>query len=998
MSQAINSHRFITVEEYFADYKNWQKLDKVSSHFYDADTKTLTLNFDKGDGTACSMLLHFVLKDAFRVRFNPNKVQRDYSDCNTASVALETFDDLRLALESEEPFQIEIKEETGDRIDLIVREPNAQRFEMRVVVSYAPFKIVVFDCADDGREYKVWETAAPGIYYTPNGDDDYAIIQAVNKPATARYFGFGEQGGKSLCKDTEQVTYFNFDNMRYRQVYNRGPLDEREPLYHSDPFFIEFNGVPSQDSVSGIFIDNPSQICIDIGYLNSSRYMFGTRFGDLDYYVLVGNESAELVDAFSLIIGRSKLKPRYVLGYHQGCYGYENRVALEWAVNKHRDYQIPLDGLHVDVDVQHNYQTFTIDEGRFPNPKEMFANLRAQGIKCSTNITPIISNLDCNYKTYSEGVANHYFVLDKRFNPDNPESKQYQDFSCGTEYFYNFTDPEGNFNSGNPYIGEVYYGEYQGHPLGTTGHYPDLGRLEVRQWWGKQYQYLFDMGLEFVWQDMTTPAVRSTRGDMRSFPFTLLVTDNFYDEGTRKNLVIKVWNLYSYNLHKATYHGLNELPGRENKRNFIIGRGSFAGMHRYAGLWTGDNCSSWDFLRMNVAQVLSLGMCGMVICGQDIGGFEAEDDLQHWVGPELLIRWTVAGAFLPWFRNHYMRKGRKYFQEPFMYEEWFNQNCDGQVPEPQDQYRMVLPICKYYIELRYRLLQLFYDAMFENTLNGMPICRAMFLNDPQDKALYNNKLAFLDNQFFVRKDLLIAPVLEPQADTNGYGKREIYLPAGSDWYCFMDNKQPLDFAVEGGTMIRGFDARLNASSDRIHFNVPIYVRAGAIVPTVEIEQYVGERNSQGQPNPLTLNIYPGQRGEYTMYLDDGVSRSSAPQKEPHFGRDPLSKGEYRETHITHAYTQEKTREIKVERIHDNYTPKFENYFFVGILHDPTESKENSGSLKRVSINSQDVPLMTSDVALYDSTSNAWYYNENTQISFLKVFDNSATIAIAVEYV
>lgn len=633
MSQAINPYRFITVEEYFADYKNWQKLDKVASHFYDADTKTLALNFDKGDGSTCAMLLHFVLKDAFRVRFNPKKVEQDYSDRNTASVALETFDDLRLALESEEPFQVEVKEETGDRIELIVKEPHAQRFEMRVVVSYEPFKIVVFDCADDGREYKVWETAAPGIYYTPNGDDDYAIIQAVNKPATARYFGFGEQGGKSLCKDTEQVTYFNFDNMRYRQVYNRGPLDEREPLYHSDPFFIEFNGVPSQDSVSGIFIDNPSQICVDIGYLNSSRYMFGTRFGDLDYYFFIGNESAELVDAFSLIIGRSKLKPRYVLGYHQGCYGYENRAALEWSVNKHRDYQIPLDGLHVDVDVQHNYQTFTIDEGRFPNPKEMFANLKAQGIKCSTNITPIISNLDSNYKTYNEGVTNNYFVLDKRLNPDNPESKQYQDFNCGTEYFYNFTDPESNFNSGNPFVGEVYYGEYQGHPLGTTGHYPDLGRLEVRQWWGKQYQYLFDMGLEFVWQDMTTPAIRPTRGDMRSFPFTLLVTDNFYDEGTTKNLAIKVWNLYSYNLHKATYHGLNELPGRENKRNFIIGRGSFAGMHRYAGLWTGDNCSSWDFLRMNVAQVLSLGMCGMVICGQDIGGFEAEDDLQHWVGP-----------------------------------------------------------------------------------------------------------------------------------------------------------------------------------------------------------------------------------------------------------------------------------------------------------------------------------------------------------------------------
>lgn len=135
-----------------------------------------------------------------------------------------------------------------------------------------------------------------------------------------------------------------------------------------------------------------------------------------------------------------------------------------------------------------------------------------------------------------------------------------------------------------------------------------------------------------------------------------------------------------------------------------------------------------------------------------------------------------------------MRKGKKYFQEPFMYEEWFSQYQGGQLPEPQDLYRTVLPACKYYIGLRYRLLQLFYDAMFENSLNGMPICRAMFLNDPQDKALYNDKLAFLDDQFFVRKDLLIAPILEPQSDNNGYGKRDIYLPVSIDWYCFMENK------------------------------------------------------------------------------------------------------------------------------------------------------------------------------------------------------------------
>ncbi|HEY5704498.1 MAG TPA: hypothetical protein VIS96_02875 [Terrimicrobiaceae bacterium] len=85
------------------------------------------------------------------------------------------------------------------------------------------------------------------------------MVQAVRKPATARYIGFGEQGGKQLIKNTEQVNFFNFDNMRYKQVYNQGPLDAREPLYHSDPFFVEFNGHPETDCVYGIFVDNPAQ-------------------------------------------------------------------------------------------------------------------------------------------------------------------------------------------------------------------------------------------------------------------------------------------------------------------------------------------------------------------------------------------------------------------------------------------------------------------------------------------------------------------------------------------------------------------------------------------------------------------------------------------------------------------------------------------------------------------------------------------------------------------
>jgi alpha-glucosidase len=1005
-----DAYKFLKVEEYFGRYKEWEKLGAVQSHSFDASSRTLILNFSNSNGKPCSMVIQFPQKDTFRLRFNPSKAAQDYAQGNSPSVMLKTFQDLTRLLDSKEYFEMDVTD-ASNSIQLVTKAQDNQP-EMKVVVNHQPFSITVYMFAPH-EEYIVWQTADTPIYYTPNGNNDYAIIQAVRKPANAKYVGFGEQGGQSLSKNTAQVNYFNFDNMRYRQVYDRGPLDPREPLYHSEPFFYEFHGVPEHDSVNGVFIDNTGQVLVDIGYINSSRYMIGTRFGDLDFYFFIGHNPANILDSYTEIVGRPRLKPRYCLGYQQGCYGYERQDIVEWAVRKHREYQIPLDGMHVDVDIQKNYQTFTIDTNKFPDPYKMFHDLKDQGVKCSTNITPVISRLDPNYSTYAEGKEKGYFVMDKRYDPGNPDSKIYQLYGSGHEFSPNNGYVEG-FNSGEPYIGGVYYGnDSYGNELGASGHYADLGREEVREWWGTQYKYLYSMGLEMVWQDMTTPAIRDYRGDMKGFPFRLLVTDDSISGSAPKfTPAIKVWNLYSYNLHKATYQGLNRLhelndpkypnlSERRNKRNFIIGRGSFSGVHRYAGLWNGDNSSDWDFLQMNVSQVLSLGLCGLAINGQDIGGFEASVvDEGKWASPELLIRWTAAGAFLPWFRNHYVRKGRKEFQEPFMYVEWFNQYQGGKLPEPQSLYRMVLPICKHYIELRYRLMQLFYDAMFENSLSGLPISRPLFINDPGDQSLYNDKESFLDNEFFVGKDLLIAPVLEPeqpQSIQKNYGKRDVYVPYGSEWYCFVNNTMPLGEAVEGGTTIRDFDASLHLEGDHIHFIVPMYVREGAIIPTIELEQYIGQLNKEGKPNPITLNVYPGKEGHYTMFLDDGVSRSSAPKMPEGSGWDEEANDEYRRTEITHAYTGVKTREIKVDRVHDGYTPKLETYFFVAILHDPAETKGSSGCLTSVKIAGQNIPQVQGSYNLNSSPQNAWYYNENINISFVKVFDNSPNITITAEY-
>jgi len=216
---------------------------------------------------------------------------------------------------------------------------------------------------------------------------------------------------------------------------------------------------------------------------------------------------------------------------------------------------------------------------------------------------------------------------------------------------------------------------------------------------------------------------------------------------------------------------------------------------------------------------------------------------------------------------------------------------------------------------------------------------------------------------------------------------------------------PLDNAVEGGTTVGGFDAgiddRLNADWTHIGFLVPIYVRAGAIVPTIELEQYVGERNHNGLPNPVTLNVYPGGDGDYTMYLDDGVSRSSAwrladDDDEHHRrGGDLYANNEYREVRITHRCGGDGARRITVTRAHDGYTPP-ETFFFVAVLHDPSESVPTAIALngKAVEAVVGETPESRAD-RLWNSSSPAWYHNDNIHISFVKVFDQPGDIVLDV---
>jgi alpha-glucosidase len=229
----------------------------------------------------------------------------------------------------------------------------------------------------------------------------------------------------------------------------------------------------------------------------------------------IGDDLTGVLGAVTSVVGKGRLKPRYVLGYHQGCYGYDTAAKCLDVARAYRENQFPIDGLHIDVDIQNDYRTFTIDGNKFPDARGMLQTLRDQGIRCSTNITPIISDKSPQYPVYLDGLSKGCFVPDQRrlSHPGTPPVEWHQNFGSGQQHWWSNENPR--INSGQPYQGEVYYGDNPDHtPRGTSGVHPDFGQKAVRLWWGAQYQYLFETGLEMVWQDMTNPCIRDTRGDM----------------------------------------------------------------------------------------------------------------------------------------------------------------------------------------------------------------------------------------------------------------------------------------------------------------------------------------------------------------------------------------------------------------------------------------------------------------------------------------------------
>jgi len=344
--------------------------------------------------------------------------------------------------------------------------------------------------------------------------------------------------------------------------------------------------------------------------------------------------------------------------------------------------------------------------------------------------------------------------------------------------------------------------------------FPDFGRSAVREWWGDWQHGFAAQGVAGIWNDMNEPSIFEkpfSLGGGRGGTLPLRAEQGAEEEITTH---AELHNLYGSQMAQASYEGMRK--SKPNERSFHLTRAGFAGVQRWSASWMGDNGSCWEHLEMSIGQLMNMGVSCVPFVGADIGGFYGN------ATPELFARWMQIGALYPFSRGH---------------------TCTGTAPQEPWQFgEEVEAIARDYLTLRYKLMPYLYSVFWKAHQRGFPVWRPLFLHYPDDKQTYH-----IDDQVLIGRYLMAAPILRP-----GQTARQVYLPEGV-WYDWWDGHR-----FEGGRYILA-EAPLE--------KMPLFVRAGAVIPMGPAMQYMGEKSL----DPLSLHVFPDDIAEFTLYEDDGVS-------------------------------------------------------------------------------------------------------------------------------
>ena len=646
-------------------------------------------------------------------------------------------------------------------------------------------------------------------YAKPNGDA--LLIEQENVKA----FTPVNDAGRSTYS-----VYQGFTTSKEEGLYGLGQLQNGQMMQRGmtkhlvqgnvedvSPFFQSTKGY-------GVFWDNYSGTTYTD---NEQETSFCSEVGDcIDYYFMYGGSADGVIAEVRALTGDVPMMPLWSYGFMQSKERYKSQEETVGVVKKYRELGIPLDCIIQDWQYWgHNYLWNAMD---FQNPafsraKDMIDEVHALNARMMISI----------------------------WSSFGPATKPYRALDKEGLLFDIETWPQSGVDGWPPNL------EY---PSGVRVY--DAYSPKARDiYWEHLNKGIFQLGMDGWWMDSTEPDHFNHK-------------ESDFDRQTGLGSYRSVRNAYPL----VSVGGVSDHQRAltQDKRVIILTRSGFLGQQRYgSNVWSGDVQSSWDMFRKQITAGLNFSLTGMPHWNSDLGGFFAGSYNTSWgdnsatrnpMYQELYVRWLQFGVFCPMMRSHGADVPREFY--------WY-----GKKGEP------IYDALVDAVKLRYTLLPYIYSTSWDVTHNRSTFMRALFMDFVNDKQTWN-----VNDEYMFGKAFLVAPVLHAQytpevqqktlEENEGWNRdskksaktpiltdfthsknMEVYLPAGTRWYNFWTNE-----AIEGGQKLV-----ISTTLNRI----PLFVRAGSIVPCGPDVQYTGEKKWDN----LTLCVYPGENGNFTLYEDEG---------------------------------------------------------------------------------------------------------------------------------
>ncbi|MBQ3768696.1 MAG: DUF5110 domain-containing protein [Prevotella sp.] len=536
----------------------------------------------------------------------------------------------------------------------------------------------------------------------------------------------------------------------------------------------------------------------------------------IDYYFMYGGSADGVIAQMRHLTGDVPMFPLWTYGYWQSKERYKTAAETESIVDQYRALQVPLDGIIQDWQYWGSNYLW--------NAMDFLSEDFATGPQLIKNVH-----------------AKHAHFMISIWASFGPQTQQFRELNEKGLLMPFETWPQSGISHIWPPVMK--------YPSGVKVY--DAFSPEARAIYWKYLKTLYDYGCDAWWMDSTDPDFFNPR-----------------ESDYAHKVYGGTWRSQRNAFPLETVRGIYQAQRKEansQKRIFIMTRSSFAGQQHYgSNMWSGDVNSSWDMLRKQVPAGLSFSLTGNPNFNTDIGGFFCGS--YNTQGPasapknpqfqELYVRWMQYGLFCPVFRSHGADAPREIWQF-------------GKKGEP------VYDAIEKMIRLRYRLLPYLYSTAWQVTSNNDSYMRPLFSDFAADKKVWN-----MTDEFMFGRCILAAPIVDPQYTEEkiirtdamtGWDRQDVrskkddgrnvdwtatksavkYLPKGATWYDFWTNK-----AYKGGRNVT-----LETTFDR----VPMFVRAGSILPLGPEMQYVGEKAWDN----LELRVYPGADGRFVLYEDEG---------------------------------------------------------------------------------------------------------------------------------